>query len=147
LNGSGQAAPASSSICLDISSAGQSNMDASVTVNASALTCYASVMVRVQDASNFFHANLDLAQGGLGFFLEESSAGVFTTRASYAISPSTGTNYVLEVRAQGTGFTGFLNGTQAWTYSSSDFSTQTNAGLRCNLGTSVAFSNFQVLAP
>jgi hypothetical protein len=147
LNGSGQAVATSTGICVDTSNVGQADMDASVTVNASALNSYPSVMVRVQDANNFFHAVLDMDNGGLGFFLEEVSGGTHTTRASFAISPSTGTNYTLELRAKGTIFTGFLSGTQEWTYTSSDFQTQTSSGLRCNLGTSVAFANFQVQAP
>jgi hypothetical protein len=147
LNGSGSAVPTSSSPCIDTSNAGQGDMDASVTVNASVLNNYPSVLVRVQDANNFFMAGLDLSGGGQGFALIEVSGGTAVTRATYAISPGTGINYVLEVRAKGTSFTGFLNAAQVWTYSSSDFQTQTAAGLRCNLGTAVTFSQIQVLAP
>jgi hypothetical protein len=147
LNGSGAAVPTGSGICEDIASAGQANVDASVTVNASALSQYVSVMVRCQDANNYFHALLDLDNGGLGFFLNEVTAGAQVTRASYAITPATGTNYTLELKANGTTLTGYLNGTQEWTYTSSDLQTQQNCGIRCNLGTAVTFTNFQVLAP
>jgi hypothetical protein len=147
LNGSGSAVPSSTSPCVDTSNAGQADMDASVTVNASVLNNFPSVMVRVQDVNNYFTAGLDLGGGGRGFALYEVSAGTTVTRATYTISPVTGTNYVLEVRAKGTSFTGFLNGAQVWTYSSSDFQSSTGAGLRCNLGTAVTFSQFQVLAP
>jgi hypothetical protein len=67
-------------------------------------------------------------------------------RATCAVGPVTGTNYVLEVLAKGANFSGLLNGAQVWTYSSTDFQTQTGAGLRCNLGTGVTFSQFQVVA-
>jgi pectate lyase len=147
LSGSGAAVPASTGVCLDVASAGQANVDASVTVNASALTQYVSVVVRCQDANNLFHAVLDLGAGGLGFYLEEISGGTHIQRATYAITPATGTNYTLELKASGTTLTGILNGVPEWTYSSSDFQSQQNCGVRCNLGTAVTFANFQVLAP
>jgi len=147
LNGSGQAVPTGAGVCLDVASAGQSDMDVSATVQASALTPIAGIALRVQDASNYFQAILDFSGNGYGFSLFEISGGAAFQRAFFSISPSTGTPYTLRCSAKGTLFTGYLNGVSEWTYTSSDFQTQQNAGLRNNLATAMVYSNFQVVAP
>jgi hypothetical protein len=143
LNGNGTCSPTAATEKVDVSDSLVADVDASVTVKDASLAAFGCVIIRYQDSSNYWMASLDMT-GGAGFQLYEKVAGSFVARATTPFTPGAGTSYVIELKAKGANFTGYIGGVSEWTFSSTDFQAATKCGIRSNTASSVLFSNFQV---
>lgn len=128
----------------DVCDSGASDCTIKATVQCVGATAEAGIAFRVQDASNFWYATGYAGDGHS--YLYKVSAGSTTNPTSSAgsMGVTSGVDFTLEVDLSGSSITVKVNGTTAYTFTDSSFSTATKHGLRSNSSSANQWDAFEV---